>query len=62
MDGIAQQPASMTMESPTDGDVFLAYLEQVLCPRLRPGQVAVMDNLAARHGSILIGKPFHPSR
>ena len=27
--------AIMTIESPTDGDVFLAYLEQVLCPRLR---------------------------
>jgi len=24
--------ATMTIESPTDGDVFLAYLEQVLCP------------------------------
>jgi transposase len=34
--------------SPTDGDVFLAYREQVLCPRLRPGQVVIMDNLAAR--------------
>ena len=39
--------ATMTIESPTDGDVFLAYVEQVLCPRLRPGQVVVMDNLAA---------------
>jgi transposase len=39
--------ASMTIESPTDGDVFLAYLEQVLCPRLRPGQIVVMDNLSA---------------
>ena len=39
--------APMTIESPTDGDVFLAYLEQVLCPQLRPGQVVVMDNLAA---------------
>jgi len=39
--------ASMTVESATDGDVFLAYLDQVLCPRLRPGQVVVMDNLAA---------------
>ena len=37
----------MTIESPTDGDVFLAYLEQVLCPSLRPGQVVIMDNLAA---------------
>jgi transposase len=39
--------ATMTVESPTEGDVFLAYVEQVLCPRLRPGQVVVMDNLAA---------------
>ena len=39
--------ATMTIESPTDGDVFLAYLEQVLCPRLQPGQVVVMDNLSA---------------
>lgn len=39
--------ATMTVESPTDSDVFLAYLEQVLCPRLRPGQVVVMDNLSA---------------
>jgi transposase len=39
--------ATMTVESSTDGDVFLAYLEQVLCPRLQPGQIVVMDNLAA---------------
>lgn len=39
--------AAMTVESPTDGEVFLAYLEQVLCPRLQPGQIVVMDNLAA---------------
>lgn len=39
--------ATMTIESATDGDVFLAYLDQVLCPRLRPGQVVILDNLAA---------------
>jgi DDE superfamily endonuclease len=39
--------ATVTVESPTDGDIFLAYVEQVLGPRLRPGQVVVMDNLAA---------------
>jgi len=39
--------APMTIESPTDGDVFLAYLEQVLGPLLQPGQVVVMDNLSA---------------
>ena len=39
--------AAMTVEAPTEGDVFLPYVEQVLCPRLRPGQVVVMDNLPA---------------
>ena len=35
--------ASMTVESATDGDVFSAYVEQVLCPKLRPDDVVVMD-------------------
>ena len=39
--------APMQVEAATDGDVFLAYLDQVLCPRLRPGQVVLMDNLPA---------------
>ena len=34
-------------ESATDGDVFLTYLNEVLCPTLRTGQVVVMDNLSA---------------
>src|SRR5208337_1563398 len=39
--------AAMTIESATDGDVFLAYLEQALCPKLQAGDVVVMDNLSA---------------
>ena len=39
--------AVMTIEAPTDGDVFLSYLEHVLCPRLKPGQIVVLDNLGA---------------
>src|SRR5271165_809344 len=39
--------ATMTIEEPTDGDIFLAYVEQVLCPVLRPGDVVIMDNLSA---------------
>lgn len=38
--------ATMTMEEPTDADIFLAYVEQVLCPALQPGDVVVMDNLS----------------
>ena len=39
--------ATMTIEEATDTDIFLAYLEQVLCPALRPRDVVVMDNLSA---------------
>ena len=39
--------ATMTIEAATDGEIFLAYVEQVLCPQLSPGDVVVMDNLAA---------------
>jgi transposase len=39
--------APMTIASATDGDVFLTYLEQILCPQLQAGQVVIMDNLAA---------------
>lgn len=38
--------AAMTIEAATDREVFLAYLDQVLCPKLRPGHVVVMDNLS----------------
>jgi transposase len=37
----------MTIESATDGEVFLAYVEQVLSPQLQRGDIVVMDNLTA---------------
>jgi transposase len=39
--------AAMTVEADTDREVFLAYLDQVLCPKLRAGHVVVMDNLSS---------------
>jgi transposase len=39
--------ATMTIEEPTDGDIFLAYVEHVLCPALRSDDVVVMDNLSS---------------
>jgi transposase len=38
--------ACMTIEGATDTEVFRTYVREVLCPRLRPGDVVVMDNLA----------------
>jgi len=39
--------AAMTVYAATDGDIFMAYVEQALCPQLRPGDVVVLDNLSA---------------
>jgi len=37
--------ASMAIEGATDTEVFHAYVRQVLCPTLQPGDVVVLDNL-----------------
>jgi transposase len=42
---------SLAVEGPTTREVFEAYLEQVLGPTLRKGQVVVMDNLSSHKGS-----------
>ena len=39
--------ATMTIEAATDGEIFLAYLDHMLCPALRAGDVVVMDNLSS---------------
>ena len=39
--------ATKTIEAATDREIFLAYLDEVLCPNLRPGDVVVMDNLSS---------------
>ena len=41
----------MAVEGSTAGGVLEAYVERVLAPELRPGQVVVMDNLSAHRGS-----------
>jgi transposase len=41
---------SLTVEGATTSAVFEAYVEQVLAPTLRKGQVVVMDNLSAHKG------------
>ena len=30
-----------------NGDAFLAYVEQILVPTLKPGDIVVMDNLSS---------------
>ena len=44
LDGLT---APFTIDCPMDGQVFGIYVEQVLVPTLRKGDVVVMDNLSA---------------
>jgi transposase len=39
--------APMVIDGALNGDLFVAYAEQVLVPALRPGDVVVLDNLQA---------------
>jgi transposase len=44
VDGVV---AAATIDASTDTEVFRAFIDHVLVPRLRVGQVVVMDNLSA---------------
>ena len=37
----------MAIDGATTGEVFRAYVERVLCPTLRPGDIVIADNLSA---------------
>ena len=39
--------APMVLDGPMTGGWFVAYVEQVLVPTLRPGDIVILDNLAA---------------
>ena len=41
----------LAVEGPTTREVYETYLERVLVPSFRPGQVVVMDNLSSHKGS-----------
>jgi transposase len=39
--------APCVIDGPMNGNAFLAYIEQVLVPSLKPGDIVVLDNLSA---------------
>jgi putative transposase len=47
-DGIA---APCVFDGPINGDLFQAYVEQILLPSLRPGDIVIMDNLGSHKGN-----------
>jgi transposase len=39
--------APWVLDGPMNGEAFLVYVQEVLVPTLRPGDIVVMDNLPA---------------
>ena len=44
----------MTIEGATDTEVFRAYVGEVLCPTLRPGDIVIMDNLSPHKSDLTL--------
>ena len=39
--------APLVTDGPMDGEIFLAYVRQSLCPTLQPGDTVILDNLSS---------------
>lgn len=64
--------APLVIDGPMDGQAFLAWVRQFLCPTLSPGDIVIADNLAShkvtgvaqaiadRGASILYLPPYSP--
>ena len=66
-------PAPFVLDGPINGEGFLAYVEQVLAPTLKSGDIVVMDNLGSHKGAAInkairakgygkSGRPFQQTR
>ena len=43
--------APCVIDGPINGESFLAYVEQVLVPALKPGDIVIIDNLGSHKGN-----------
>lgn len=42
--------APLVLDGPMNAEAFLAYVEQILVPTLKPGDIVIMDNLSSHKG------------
>jgi transposase len=42
--------APFVLDGPINGEAFLAYVEKVLVPHLKPGDIVIIDNLGSHKG------------
>jgi transposase len=47
--------APCLFDGPVHGEVFLAWVRQILVPTLKPGEVVIMDNLGSHRGKAVRG-------
>jgi transposase len=47
--------APCVIDGPINGESFLAYVEQVLVPTLKPGDIVIIDNLDSHEGKAVRG-------
>jgi len=64
--------APMVLDGPIDGETFLAWVQQFLCPTLQPGDIVILDNLPSHkvegvkaavlavHATLLYLPPYSP--
>ena len=45
--------APWLLDGPIDGESFRTYVEKILVPTLRPGEIVVMDNLGSHKGPVV---------
>jgi transposase len=45
--------APCLFDGPINGEVFLAYVQGLLLPTLKPGDIVVMDNLGSHRGKLI---------
>jgi transposase len=45
--------APMVLDGPMNRPTFLAYVQQVLVPALKPGDIVILDNLPAHKGRLV---------
>ena len=49
--GLSGIRCSAVLDGPVNRDAFEAFVEQILLPHLRPGDIVVMDNLSSHKGT-----------
>ena len=50
--------APWLLDGPIDGESFTIYVEKVLLPTLKPGDIVIMDNLGSHKGKAV--RAAHP--